>query len=321
MIDNISKKIEKLIEEGNSFNKFADKQPIHRIYKSISGGTYYPIEDYEKWKARAEHLIISKFGLTSSVYSSFKEGEEILDVQKDFEKGHGAIMRSLQAAYTLCEHPKKKKISRKKATSQEITEIKRDEISSNINKNKLFIIHGNDEKLKDQLEEFITEIGLEPIVLHQESNDKLTIIEKCEKYTDVQYAIVILTPDEISYLSSEEKIPDEKRRKEMKAMQQIIWEFGFLVGKFGNKKVCCFYTEGVTLPIRIPGIIYKKIENGIDEARFLLMSEVKTTGFISVMENKNEKNNEELRRKLDDDYIENRISREEYLKKKKRLIE
>jgi hypothetical protein len=93
------------------------------------------------------------------------------------------------------------------------------------------------------------------------------------------------------------------------------------VGKFGNKKVCCFYTEGVTLPIRIPGIIYKKIENGIDEARFLLMSEVKTTGFISVMENKNEKNNEELRRKLDDDYIENKISREEYLKKKKRLIE
>lgn len=319
MIENISKKIEALIEEGNSFSMFVDKGYFYPfdLYKSLFGTTYYPKEDYNKWKAKVKHLLISKFGLTSSVYSSFEVGEEILDSEEDFEKGHKYIMRSLQAAYTLCTHPKEKRISIEKESLQEITEIKKVEKISIINKEKLFVIHGSDENIKTQLEAFLTEIGLEPIILHQESDDNLTIIEKCEKYNDVEYAIVILTPDDISYSSSEEKFPDEKRRKEKRAMQEIIWEFGFLVGKFGNKKVCCFYKEDVTLPVHIPGMLYKKINNGIDETRFLLLNELKTTGFN--LPGIEKRNGEELRRKLDEDYVENRISREEYLKRKKDL--
>ena len=134
---------------------------------------------------------------------------------------------------------------------------------------------------------------------------------------------MILTPDTIS--SSEEKISDEKRNKEKHALQKTIWEFGYLVGKFGCKKVCCFYTDNATIPVHIPGMLYKEIENGFDDVKFLLMSELKTSGF-NLTDRENEidnsrRNDKEVRRKLDEDYIENKITREEYLKKKKGLTE
>ena len=115
MIDNVSKKIEVLIEEGNSFNPY-------------NLTTYHSTADYKKWKAKVAHFLISKFGLFSSVYGTFKEGEEILDIEKDFEKGHEYIMYSLQTAYKLCKHPKKENISIGKELSHENTEIKKEEM-------------------------------------------------------------------------------------------------------------------------------------------------------------------------------------------------
>jgi predicted nucleotide-binding protein len=310
---NIPERIEKLIEEGNSFNP-------HDFYKNILfGAKYYHREDYGKWKGRVEYFLTSNFGISSSVYESFKEGEEIFDIEKDYEKGHTFIMRSLQAAYISCIYPKEKESI--KAISN--IKIKKEDAFSII-ENKLFILHVGDENFTDKLKEFLTALGIGYIILNKKPNDQLTIIEKCEKYKNVEYAIVILTPDTIS--SSEEKISDEKRYKEKHALQKTIWEFGYLVGKFGCKKVCCFYADNATIPVHIPGMLYKEIENGFDDVKFLLMSELKTSGFnLTDRENEIDKssrrNDKEVRRKLDEDYIENKITREEYLKKKKGLAE
>jgi len=60
-------------------------------------------------------------------------------------------------------------------------------------------VHEHDDELKQQREMFLTELGLEP-VLHREADEGQTIIGKIENHSEVGYAFILLTPDEIAYL-------------------------------------------------------------------------------------------------------------------------
>lgn len=147
------------------------------------------------------------------------------------------------------------------------------------NEKKVFIVHGHDEGLKNQLEIFLTEIGLESVVLHRKPDEGLTIIEKFEKHSNVGYAFILLTPDDIAYPISEEKNPDEKKRKEKRARQNVIWEFGFFVGKLGRNKVCCLYKEGVTLPTDVSGMLYKKIKDKVEDVALDIQKDLRAVGY------------------------------------------
>lgn len=145
--------------------------------------------------------------------------------------------------------------------------------------NKVFIVHGHDEVSKNSLEVFLREIGLEPVVLHRQADEGLTVIEKFEKHSDVGYAFILLTPDEIAYLKSEEDKPDSERQKEYRARPNVIFEFGFFVGKLGRSKVCCLYTGEVTLPSDVSGMIYKKYNSSIEEVAYSIIRDLKASGY------------------------------------------
>jgi predicted nucleotide-binding protein len=62
---------------------------------------------------------------------------------------------------------------------------------------KVFIIHGHDEKIKNEVEEFLLSIGLDPIILHKQADLGKTIIEKVEHYvSQTSFAVAILTKDD-----------------------------------------------------------------------------------------------------------------------------
>ena len=144
---------------------------------------------------------------------------------------------------------------------------------------KVFVVHGRDEIAKTSLEVFLHEIGLEPIVLHRQADEGMTIIEKFEKHSDVGYAFILLTPDEIAYMASEETIADEVRHKENRARPNVIFEFGYFVGKLGRSRVCCLYTGNVTLPSDVSGMIYKRYENSIEEVAYGVIKDLKASGY------------------------------------------
>lgn len=144
----------------------------------------------------------------------------------------------------------------------------------------IFIVHGHDEELKNQIENFITIIGLTPIVLHRQPDEGQTIIEKFEKHSNVGYSFILLTPDDIGYSGSEENKDDLERNKEKRARQNVIFEFGFFIGKLGRKRVCCIYKEGVSLPTDLHGIAYKKVNNNLEEIKKSLEQELQTAGYI-----------------------------------------
>jgi predicted nucleotide-binding protein len=131
---------------------------------------------------------------------------------------------------------------------------------------------------KTNLEIFLSEIGLEPIVLHRQADEGLTIIEKFEKHSGVGYAFILLTPDDVAYLRRDEEKPDTERAKEFRARQNVIFEFGYFVGKLSRSRVCCLYTGNVSLPSDVSGMIYKRYENSIEEVAYSIIKDLKAVG-------------------------------------------
>jgi len=144
---------------------------------------------------------------------------------------------------------------------------------------KVFVVHGRDEVAKTNLEVFLHEIGLEPVVLHRQADEGMTIIEKFEKHSDVGYAFILLTPDEVAYLASEEAKPDVDRRKEFRARPNVIFEFGYFVGKLGRSRVCCLYAGDVTLPSDVSGMIYKRYDKSIEDVGYSIIKDLKASGY------------------------------------------
>jgi len=86
--------------------------------------------------------------------------------------------------------------------------------------NRFFLVHGHDNELKETTARFLEKLGLKPIILHEQSSKGLTIIEKFEEYSDVAFAVVLLTPDDQgSKIAYQEKL---KKR----ARQNVIFELG-----------------------------------------------------------------------------------------------
>lgn len=145
--------------------------------------------------------------------------------------------------------------------------------------NKVFIVHGHDDSAKSELEIVLTEMGLEPIVLHRQADAGRTIIEKFEDHADVGFAFILLTPDEVAYLSADEAKDDSLRSKEYRARPNVIFEFGYFVGRLGRARTCCIYKNPVSLPSDVNGLIYKRFERSIEEIAYSISKELKNAGY------------------------------------------
>ncbi|MBK8483496.1 MAG: nucleotide-binding protein [Saprospiraceae bacterium] len=94
----------------------------------------------------------------------------------------------------------------------------------------IFIVHGHDDRSKIEVARTIEKLGLNPIILSEQPNEGQTIIEKFELHSNVGYAIVILTADDLGKIKTEK---DDKYR----ARQNVILEMGYFIGKLGRSKV------------------------------------------------------------------------------------
>ena len=255
------KKAKELIEIGKAFtyDNFSTKD-----------GNGYPsaqTPEYVAWKTQVESFIASTFGRSSPAYETFKRGDSIplLGWGADhFMEQHSTIIGTLLAGIDTVEFQPQ--------------DWQADQVDLVAN-NKVFVVHGHDEQIKTQLEIFLTELGLEPIVLHRKADEGLTVIEKFEKHSDVGYAFILLTPDDIGYPVSQESRSDTERRKEARARQNVIFEFGYFLAKLGRQRVCCLYKEGVTLPTDVSGILYKKVQNAVEEVAFSILKDLKAAGY------------------------------------------
>lgn len=80
-------------------------------------------------------------------------------------------------------------------------------------------------------------------------------IEKLEKYSDVEFAVILLTGDDRC---------DAGRRRadghESRARQNVVLELGYFLGRLGRNRVCILYEKGVEIPSDVKGVLYKKLD-------------------------------------------------------------
>jgi predicted nucleotide-binding protein len=135
----------------------------------------------------------------------------------------------------------------------------------------VFIIHGHDHGAKETVARFVTKLELNPIILHELPNQGRTIIQKFEDNAEVAYAIALLTPDDICAAKSELKKRHDRPR------QNVIFEFGYFIGRLGGKYVCGLTKGNVEIPSDYSGVVYISL----DEAgawRTELIRELKAAG-------------------------------------------
>jgi predicted nucleotide-binding protein len=238
--------------EYNKWNSF-NVELLNRIFSSDKFA-----KEYSRWG-----------GAVSISYTESSLGEEITDLYKDIDE-------KLHRLDSIIERLELIPVSAVAAPAQ-ISE-KTDAASQRRSK-KVFVVHGHDEVAKTNLEVFLNEIGLQPIVLHRQADEGLTVIEKFEKHSDVGYAFILLTPDDVAYLKADEAKNDKDRKKELRARPNVIFEFGYFVGKLGRSRVCCLYTGNVTLPSDVSGMIYKKFNASIDEVAYSIIKDLKASGY------------------------------------------
>jgi len=150
----------------------------------------------------------------------------------------------------------------------EVQQVLNEENNVEIDKSKIFIVHGHDGELKEKVARYIEKLGLTAIILSEQANGgNRTIIEKIEDYTDVGYGIVLYTDCDVGSKKNEELRP--------RARQNVVFEHGYLIAKLGRKNVTHIATSNIEISNNISGTIY------LDKSNWQLdiLKELKYAGY------------------------------------------
>lgn len=141
-----------------------------------------------------------------------------------------------------------------------------------LSKTEVFIVHGHDETAKVKTARFIQQLGLRPIILHEQSSSGRTIIEKIEEYSNVGFGIVLYTPCDVGAKKGEES------NLKPRARQNVVFEHGYLIGKIGRKNVCALFRHDVEIPNDISGVVYVKMDEE-DAWHLKIAKELRSSGY------------------------------------------
>ena len=139
------------------------------------------------------------------------------------------------------------------------------------NTKEVFVIHGRDNEARETVARFLEKLGLTPVILHEQSNQGRTIIEKFEQHAQVGFAVALLTPDDVGALKG-----DEKNLKP-RARQNVVFELGYFLGLLGRERVCALTKGNVEIPSDYDGVVYISLDDG--GWKMKLIKELKNVGF------------------------------------------
>lgn len=119
---------------------------------------------------------------------------------------------------------------------------------------RVFVVHGHDDVMKESVARVLTSLGLQPVILHEQPDQGQTIIEKIERHSNVGFAVVLLSPDDIGYRDADG--PDAARPR---ARQNVVMELGYFAGKLGRQRVVALHRGDIELPSDYEGVLYTAI--------------------------------------------------------------
>ncbi|HSE82918.1 MAG TPA: nucleotide-binding protein [Thermodesulfobacteriota bacterium] len=152
---------------------------------------------------------------------------------------------------------------------------KRVQVKSDEQSNEIFVVHGHDETMKQAVARTLEKLELRAIILHEKPNQGRTIIEKFTNYSQVHFAVVLLSPDDVAHTRNAK--PEEARYR---ARQNVIFELGYFVGKLGRERVVVLYREddSFEMPSDYSGVLFVPFDHA-GRWQFDLVRELKACGY------------------------------------------
>jgi hypothetical protein len=204
--------------------------------------------DWERWDARTKTALQSVFegpysdefhrAATGSIFTQVGQSNEqtLRNRREAIERGINTL-RSIEERMEYLEGPGEVLEARPRTAGGK----------------QVFVIHGRDEGLREQVARLLERLGLEAIILQEQADRGQTIIEKFEAHAlHVGYAVALLTADDYAKGPSDEAWPDSPNR----ARQNVILELGYFMGTLGRENVAALYQQGTELPSDIHGVLY-----------------------------------------------------------------
>ena len=114
---------------------------------------------------------------------------------------------------------------------------------------KIFIVHGHDNALKQEVARIIEKQGLEAIILSEQANRGKTIIEKFEEHSEVGAAICLFTGDDYGKAK-------DATSENLRARQNVVFEAGYFMGKLGRENVVLIADSNIEVPSDLQGVVY-----------------------------------------------------------------
>ena len=228
------------------------------------------IADFKRWHDYNNEIYKSSFDSTNSTY---RHGYEVQvwahwggDIIKEYKDDIERLINQMKSDIEKLPLIKCKMSDHAKSAESHNMELS----------NRIFIVHGHDEALKEKVARTISQLDLKPIILHEQEDGGKTIIEKFEsnaKYC--QYAVVLLTADDLGQSKKDKAKGDEPKER---ARQNVVFEMGYFMGKLTRSRVFVLLDDGVDKPGDLGGLVYvpTKDEYGW---KLRLVKELKSCGY------------------------------------------
>jgi predicted nucleotide-binding protein len=227
---------------------------------------------FSTWKGNVKIVLGEFYGENSLVFRQFNEISFSPAIFYDNQPDHEFVKRFNNGLEKASGFLESRIIDLSERVEREKNE--RSPSSSSVaqsDSRKIFVVHGHDHGHKEAVARFLGQLGLDPIILHEQADRGKTVIEKFEAHAgNVRAAVVILTADDVAYPKSD---PDTK---EFRARQNVILELGYFVGKLGRAHSFALVEKDVTLPSDIHGVVYIPLDEGHWRLRFV--KELKAAG-------------------------------------------
>jgi hypothetical protein len=122
---------------------------------------------------------------------------------------------------------------------------------------KVYVIGEGADPLRQQLSQFLHEMGLEELAFER-THGQMLELDTLKPHAEAGYAFFVINSDDLTY---------------------AMFEVGHFVGKLGTGRVCVLHMSDVEFPRTVPGVLVKPIVVKLEEASLSLLRELKNAGY------------------------------------------
>ena len=255
---------------GDQMNDYGKLEIIYKeIDRLIEMNATTATQEFQDWKLKAARFLSHYFGMQSIEMEQFRKTQfhPIFDYD-DESKCIACCKKGLEATKrvfeTYLDDISTDMLDKaEKSMQQKLKEMRQwqheDMLLANISQRalmtrtkeykKVFIVHGHDNALKQEVARMVEKQGLETIILSEQANRGKTIIEKFEEHSDVGAAICLFTGDDYGKAK-------DATSENLRARQNVVFEAGYFMGKLGRGNVILIASPDIEIPSDLQGVVY-----------------------------------------------------------------